>query len=527
MNKYIKTYEKYESKILNNTLSFINKDYRNAFLNTLKKICDQNNFPYSKLSDDLFQYLPFKKALLKTDSSLSLPCGSKSIDQFDEHGIEGEVCTRGMIKRKWGKSIRSVKCNVCKGTGIKAKDNSITLIKFWFTSDGRYIEKTCFNNNIQLTSILFSRNINDYTIKKENVTREELNQLEQSDIILLKPKYDEDPVVSFIFKEGDGIFALQDSYDGDTPSANFTHIAEYSWIISGGDYYRISLLEKNDNENEIDPYKYNLLLNDNITINKYGDIKTQLRNAEFAIILDIDKLKKSNFNVNLTRSDRNKVKSGATALMKNEDIKKINIDKYINELSNRMNIHQDISNCNKLISKILSRDYLLFYFCSINIPGYFEKIIKIYYYILGNEFKESYIDELSAHIKSLYKNSREFHFKLDKNIINYKFKLESLDNDNYIIFFQKIIEINRDFYDKILSIDIETIDDFELVVAKIKSFIWIFTNDRFIDYSVYNNIIPYMSSGYNVTDVIKRIDYLDLELQIKNLDRIKRLVKKL
>jgi hypothetical protein len=85
--KYIKLFEAFDSSKVSGVISYIkNKD---KFINTLKLVCNTIDFPYSKL-DDLFEYLPFKKALNK-----------KAIDQ-----------------------------NI----------GEISLIKFWFDVNGNYLK---------------------------------------------------------------------------------------------------------------------------------------------------------------------------------------------------------------------------------------------------------------------------------------------------------------------------------------------------------------------------------------------------
>ncbi len=61
--KYIKSIlEKFESQKLSKILGFISKESRNRFLRDIKNISDKLDFPMSELSDEMFTYLPFKKA---------------------------------------------------------------------------------------------------------------------------------------------------------------------------------------------------------------------------------------------------------------------------------------------------------------------------------------------------------------------------------------------------------------------------------------------------------------------------------
>ena len=100
--KYLKLYEAFESIKLSKTLGFINKDAKKSFLNQLKQLADKIDLPYSKYSDDYFQYLPFKKALDLNMTVEDQPCDATSRAEFPEHAVEGESCQGGRLKRKWG-----------------------------------------------------------------------------------------------------------------------------------------------------------------------------------------------------------------------------------------------------------------------------------------------------------------------------------------------------------------------------------------------------------------------------------------
>lgn len=133
--KYIKLYEAFESEILSKTLKFLSNKGKSDLLERLKSIANSIDMPLSKYSDDYFQYLPFNKALELNYNPLAgdVPCDADSSDVFDsDAAIKGEKCQGGVIKRKWGRGVRSVKCAKCDGTGIKPSQSKLKWIKFWF-----------------------------------------------------------------------------------------------------------------------------------------------------------------------------------------------------------------------------------------------------------------------------------------------------------------------------------------------------------------------------------------------------------
>jgi hypothetical protein len=65
--KHLKLFEAFNSNILSKTLKYLSKKSKDSFLKEVKQICDEMDFPYSKLSDEYFEYLPFNNALKKVD----------------------------------------------------------------------------------------------------------------------------------------------------------------------------------------------------------------------------------------------------------------------------------------------------------------------------------------------------------------------------------------------------------------------------------------------------------------------------
>ena len=136
--KYIKLFEAFDARTLNVTLKNIkgSEDKKN-FLSNLKTICDKFDIPESKLSDDLFTYLPFNKAL-KFNNVVSDDQPCDAVGEF----VHGERCDNGKVRRPWGRGFRVVDCGTCKGTGIKPKRSDLSLLKFWFNSEGKYVATT-------------------------------------------------------------------------------------------------------------------------------------------------------------------------------------------------------------------------------------------------------------------------------------------------------------------------------------------------------------------------------------------------
>ena len=63
---YIKLFESFESTNLSKTLGYVRKSDRTLLINNLKSVTTEADVPFSKISDDFIEYLPFYKAYNKT-----------------------------------------------------------------------------------------------------------------------------------------------------------------------------------------------------------------------------------------------------------------------------------------------------------------------------------------------------------------------------------------------------------------------------------------------------------------------------
>ena len=139
--KHIRLYESFESEKLSKTLGFINVDSRKSLIDSLKIICKAIDYPYSELSDDVFEYLLFNSALRK-DIKHEMPEPDEC--KYESDWIPGEFCQGGRVKRTWGSNERMTECPNCNGKGViyPIVNYDTKLIKFWFSKEGKYIAQT-------------------------------------------------------------------------------------------------------------------------------------------------------------------------------------------------------------------------------------------------------------------------------------------------------------------------------------------------------------------------------------------------
>lgn len=558
--KYLKFFEAFESELLSGILKFINKNDKKKFLDIIKAICNIYNYPMGGLSDEFFEYLPYRQAL-KYDHDYRKKCIATSIGMFGSSGIEGKSCENGVIERMWGKNIRKVKCPACKGTGFKITDETI-LIKFWFTSDGNYLLSTSSTDaskpdeseikkekENEKYDMLMPLDINFFKRTGQMLTTD---SIKNGMYAYIKIRSDDPPVVCYLYKPiyCESIYAIQNHHNGDRPknTEDWKKQGNYSWIISYGDYYSIELLEidkeylKKQEYNK--KYKDNIFYNNyyleiyntNFYINKNKDIKPYIREASFALILNVYDLKKSEYEkVEDIQTKRKETKKDSLLdkNKSNENIKKQNIERYLNIIINKLNLPEDITTINRLFKKISSNKYSLFFLLSNN--------INLSNYV--NDFVDSYLDmiqcgdddEKSNIYSRISKKSKEIYLYINDHLSSLTYfmnnNINSLrsNSEEHSILIDNILKISSIINDKISNFKFDTIEDIENSYLKYSSIISLLTSRRYFgtySLSYFANYISdknersalytWSSKSYTNTKLLnKNISYL-----LKSLEKI-------
>ena len=484
---YLKLFEAFESIKLSKTLKFIDKDSKSRFMDILRSIANGMDLPYSKYSDDYFQYLPFNRALSLNQRLEDEPCENTSMSQFgNQHGIEGEKCESGRIKRKWGRGNRIVACDVCKGSGIKPKKfTKIKWIKFWFNKDGNFINVTGTDGNIRgqvktLTSALETvpnyenlKGIPDegeLTIVKD-LSHAELSSLPNGSIVSIR--IDGVQLIGRLYKYGRNIYIIQNRKQGSEPGDRaWKEYGRVSWVVTSGEYSgtpKLMVLTKDTSEEDkVDPYSWNAPLNTrNISLDKNSNVKEFLKNAHFAIVLDVLELSKSGFKKKSEiEQERSYSKSGATKLISDDEIKSMNISRYMSEISKNIEISDDFKKFDKTLFRYFGYSKIGYFTLRERYFGDFETLLnRVYDFIRTDnmEIKESLKNQIIDEIRNTLEKNSIFGSNVDSAIRNTKLK-----SDDHKRILDKVEELNLAIYNKLRSIKIETFDDVEVFFAKMK-----------------------------------------------------------
>jgi hypothetical protein len=541
--KYIQIFEAFESKILSKTLGYIDSSDRSTFMDRLKRLCRSIDFPLSKMSDEYFEYLPFKSALARAAMTGDEPCEATSKSEFPQYAIAGEKCEGGKLKRMWGSRPRQVVCPVCGGSGVKPKKSEVKLVKFWFTSEGKYVANTLVDGMVRVgrgsgRSDKFSTKLSDYTIGK---AVNDISTLSGGEMAVMTIEGNE--VIAYIYKYGSRYYAIQNVKSGSTPSSSdWTRYGRYSWALGHGEYENMRLLTpkvKTKEEEEVDPYTWNTGIDfgyGGIRANTSADVQSQIKDAHFAIVFDFGKLRKSEFETTQdTKSSREERKLGSKLdpNQSDESIKKKNIERYVNLLSQKLDISADIANCNRLVSRSLGHKSALYIVYGTNIYSYLGSIIDYYIRFMSadeDRYKKNYADEISDKTNDLFKNGMRRADIASDTIKNIKSRLKSNNKDEKYL---QILDLNQKLsdviYENLKNYQINDIEDLEVVAQKISSIRNVLKSDRYGLSRYFGNFIEYVSAGREDRAYSHLIDnyYTNVDEILEKLPRIITIISKI
>lgn len=506
--KYIKLFEAFQSTILSKTLGYLDKWSRPKFLEHVKKVCEEVDFPISKLSDDYFQYLPFRKAL-------------KIIE------------TDGVIWKYWldtdGKLVEISKTD--------GEPLSATLTE---TPEG-ISRGESYNNRENYLRAINPKSGDWMWFKKDYGLDWELGKVFRSPF----SEEDYDDFIWFLNNERDGSVPPEmDEFGNNWRDYEY----RYSWGLYNDDFYEIAPgyeIKKAD-EKEINYNLYNKVVG-----------KTPLGNidSQFAIVFHLDRLVKSEYKKGAEiKGERELSKSGATALISDEDIRKANMEKRLMELSKK---ELNIDNFDTLFQKTLFDKWILFFDKPMVLKN-IDNIIKIfegdpmdnddYSKILQDWYSNiSRSDKLRNDVLEFFNKQSGDHNKRSKITLQHFGKLEINQSNSIFLVLKKLYDYKTDLLsremkkgpntkklsnkleelghliiNKIKPNKFNDIDDVVISVEKLKSIYAILTNSRY-DFNRRWDSIIYFSKGLNSED----IDETTMENYIMSIDKMIELVNKL
>jgi ABC-type cobalamin/Fe3+-siderophores transport system ATPase subunit len=352
----------------------------------------------------------------------------------------------------------------------------------------------------------------------------------------LDEQVDSKTLIGRIFKEDRSVFIIQNIASGSSSdnSDDWRVYGSQSWNVSSGDYSgtpRI-LIPKNidvdsDVEDEkVDPYTWNAPLEiRNLSLLNTANVKSILSDAHFAIVLDYLELKKSGFKTKQSIStEREETKAGATAFIKDEEVKRANINRYMDELAKRVKIEPDLANISNLVFRYFGLGKFGYYVLRGRHFSDFNSILSYLYKFLKEEDKEYYYNQIIENIK--YKSKVNSEFNIESEAILKRFFDKASSEKKKLM--PKLEELNSVIYNRFKSFEIENIDDLDLFYNKMLSLrrIWK-ESDRFPYTKKLYYLVENMSDEYRVGRYLNDIDDSQVPKILEEMDRFINLSKKI
>ena len=474
--RYLKFYEAFQSKGIGNTLKFlkdkVGKQSSDMFLSSLRDFMKGVDFPIDQLSDSNIKYLSAKKAI-------QLRCESPVTNE----------------KEIW-------------------------VIKYWFSIEKGFLGYTATGNK-EVTEITYSGSLShglrdtlsfsdsDLSHIKNRITETgeiwkvlDYNKLKTGDTVI--GRFSDSIGFARIFVDEDDnnrTYAIQNvasgSFADNSNWRNYTTYGSYSWWLYdrtsiGDDHSKLHYFrpsndelhyieppkepEENKEEPEENPLAWNLPLSNRFTFSRWGrgsSIETtkDINEADFALVLYFDELVNPESDAVLfekpseTKQQRRSEKEGATKLMSDDEIKKMNIERYIQKLSANLNITDtEFSELKKVVNKHLAQEFSYF---SIYLqrPDWSDlsDFTDYLYQVIDNSDKEYYINR----VKEIYKRRTENYYNTYlKYQTNKKFIKGNSDLKNI---FDELYKLGTKIHQYFNKMEINSIDDLWLTHKKIRS----------------------------------------------------------
>jgi len=550
--KYLKLYEGFESDRISAILSFLDKKIKNEyntqeFLKILKKIADRFDFPLSTLSDKEIQYLPVNKAL-------AVGKGEEAMNP------SGTYCIK-----YWFSLEKGYLCST--GTGNK------TMNYNKYNAYGSY----SMGNGEGLVQSHLAYLVREYNIGGI-VTPTRLEDLNTGDkvVMVCDEGFNGDPsylTYGEIYVDNRGgdaqYYFYQNKYEGSDPGTTRYDIQlptrynlyggnaayQYAWSLGSvesenSDHCMLNkvLIDEKPlrfKDEDLDKIKttqesvwdFNLPL-DGTTLEEWNTRKNQTldkinKEANFAIVLFLDDIIIKN--VDDTTSDiikrRKSTKKGALALMKPDDIRKENVDRYLTTLFIKLGIakdKQEFKNLNSVVLSSIIGDY--FIIALYNSSAYVDRLSDFitYLYRLMSETDNTYNFEKTYDLFKTIKKRRLKQTNAYSNGIKIVKEIDDRHGERMSVVIDKVVKIGSNLSTSVKSRNIETIEDLKSVQVRLSSLYELAQDDIFFLSRPIKDILTNLDSDTSdLKRIMSRLRYSDEDYKkdIKKLDNLERIVK--
>ena len=536
--KYLKFYEAFQSKGITNTLKFlkdkVGKQSSDSFISSLKDFMSGVDFPIDQLSDNNIKYLSAKKAIqLRCESPVTNERGIWVIKYWFsiEKGFLGYTAT-GNKEEKEVPDLNSGSHGL--RDTISFTDRNLEYIKERITPTGEIWE------------------VFDY------------NKLQSGDTVI--GEFDQSIALAKIFVDrydNRRTYAIQKVAAGSEPDnsdwTNYRQYGDLSWWIfdnveMGSDHRKLHYWRPSSDElhyieqpkeeepetvEEVkeSPLIWNLPLSNRFAFSRWGRGSsmgsTNINEADFALVLYFDELVNPESDATLfekpseTKQQRRLEKEGATKLISDADIKKMNIERYIQKLVVSLNITEtEFFNLEKIVSKHLSQEfsYISIYHQR---PDWSDltDFTDYLYQVVDSSDKEYYINR----VKDMYKRKTENYYN---QFLRYQTNKTFIKGDSPLKkIFDEIFKLGSEINVIFTKKQLNTIDDLWLTSKKIRSlYEWIRMSRNQFNYQVRELIGGFRHSdeiSYYFSTYDNQYTEEDYKQDLEKINRIRSFIKTL
>ena len=530
--KHLKLFEAFESSVIGETISFLSKKigkYKaNEFKDRLRFLEKEFNIPIDKINNsDIIYTNKIKGVKITTDKPIENDVDIYCLKYWFsiENGFLGQTAV--VNNRFLRKSDNYIYDDNDEVASLNSKTDELT--------------------DFELDYIKTNLGLKTGTLKSAK-----LSEVKNGDKVVVI--LNEDPYPNhfckgeiFIDDNTDGIFVLQNNKSGSTPSSSWRDKGyEYSWKLGtarrkADDNCKLhiykegnELLESEDDRASEKAFHNNVLLGDyNIRFTEWNDYnKSVIRTADFCIVVYLDRLLGLK-DTKTIKDERVESRKGATALMRDSDIKKINLKRYTSQLFTKLGVTKesiDFSNINNMLNNLLIGDYSYWFIYNNENAVYLINSFadRIYELIESrDDYKQYYYDQLVNFYDNVKNGSNEVYRKAF--IMNTAAVGES-GNNQLINLFNKMFETGKLISEYIKNNKFENIDDILMLYYKLDSIQKFKDNNnvRIEDYTIRNSFIDFDSRGFKsrITSYSYESDLNDAyETTIVRLDKQAKYVK--
>lgn len=496
--KYLKLFEAFESSAIRSVLSYIgdkvSKSEKEKFLNHLRNILMESyDFPIDKISDGQVRYMSAKKAF-----EIQVP------ENYDISNPRG-----------------------------------VYALKFWFSIDKGYLGFTGVGKSEDISDTSGEFTDTEMNYIKDNLGLKTGKLIPVTNYSVLKTG---DEIVCYfsdyehlsylalgtIFIEGEKLFGIQDVADGGTPGGDWRQYGRRSWNLGridhpADDHSKLHIYRRGSEDLEIvgsDNKELAIDRDGNLTTRRdaYSIKRANLEDVDFAIVLYIDELI-GDESVSGIKKLRSEEKKGATALMSDSEIKKLNYQRYLSKIVELYGLtikttESELRNLQNMIKSVSCGDMILFALISDNpsIPTTIDRISRNIKNLINSsdEEKPHYLEELSRRFKDKKEESVKFNDRYKGSIERVKGSGDEKTNE----LIGKMVLLSQKIQKYLTDSKIETLDDLLFIRYKLES-IRNFVNEQSGYFSGGVEIII-KNFYYNDGDVNRGAEYASKE---QNLDK--------